>query len=98
MRVLVVEGEVRLAEMLRRGLVADGFTVEVEHDGDNGFHSAATGEFDALVLDIMLPGKMPTPCRIQTRPINDMSPPTTISAIRINPPRGNATVFGSIGV
>ncbi|BBE48884.1 MULTISPECIES: response regulator transcription factor [Rhodococcus] len=57
MRVLVVEDEVRLAEMLRRGLVADGFTVEVEHDGDNGFHSAATGEFDALVLDIMLPGK-----------------------------------------
>src|SRR3546814_9780057 len=57
MRVLVVEDEVRLAEMLRRGLVADGFTVEVEHDGDNGFHSVATGEFDALVLDIMLPGK-----------------------------------------
>ncbi|OZE81372.1 DNA-binding response regulator [Rhodococcoides fascians] len=57
MRVLVVEDEVRLAEMVRRGLVADGFTVEVEHDGDNGFHSAATGEFDVLVLDIMLPGR-----------------------------------------
>ena len=57
MRVLVVEDEVRLAEMVRRGLVAEGFTVEVEHDGDNGFHSAATGEFDVLVLDIMLPGK-----------------------------------------
>src|SRR5690349_20664938 len=57
MRVLVVEDEVRLAEMVRRGLVADGFTVEVEHDGDNGFHSAATGEFDVLVLDIMQPGR-----------------------------------------
>lgn len=57
MRVLVVEDEVRLAEMVRRGLVAEGFTVEVEHDGDNGFCSAATGEFDVLVLDIMLPGK-----------------------------------------
>lgn len=57
MRVLVVEDEVRLAEMVRRGLVAEGFTVEVEHDGDNGFHSAVTGEFDVLVLDIMLPGK-----------------------------------------
>ncbi|MDJ0361950.1 response regulator transcription factor [Rhodococcus sp. H29-C3] len=57
MRILVVEDEVRLAEMVRRGLVAEGFTVEVEHDGDEGFHTAVSGEFDALVLDIMLPGK-----------------------------------------
>ncbi|MEO7079140.1 MAG: response regulator transcription factor, partial [Rhodococcus sp. (in: high G+C Gram-positive bacteria)] len=42
MRVLVVEDEVRLAEMVRRGLVAEGFTVEVEHDGDDGFHTAVS--------------------------------------------------------
>ena len=57
MRVLVVEDEVDTAVTGRRALVAEGFTVEVEHDGDNGFCSAATGEFDVLVLDIMLPGK-----------------------------------------
>lgn len=57
MRVLVVEDEVRLAETVRRGLVAEGFVVEVEHDGDNGFHSAVSGDYDAIVLDIMLPGK-----------------------------------------
>ncbi|MGB7363043.1 MAG: response regulator transcription factor [Rhodococcus sp. (in: high G+C Gram-positive bacteria)] len=57
MRILVVEDEVRLAEMVRRGLVAEGHTVEVEHDGDEGFHTAATGDFDVIVLDIMLPGK-----------------------------------------
>ncbi|WP_415977498.1 response regulator transcription factor [Rhodococcus sp. 077-4] len=57
MRVLVVEDEVRLAEMVRRGLVAEGFVVEIEHNGDDGFHSAATGDFDVIVLDIMLPGK-----------------------------------------
>lgn len=57
MRVLVIEDEVRLAVTLRRGLVAEGFVVELEHDGDNGFHSAVSGEYDAIVLDIMLPGK-----------------------------------------
>nr|WP_296780641.1 response regulator transcription factor [Rhodococcus sp. (in: high G+C Gram-positive bacteria)] len=57
MRILLVEDEIRLAETVRRGLVAEGFTVEVEHDGDDGFHSAVSGDFDALVLDIMLPGK-----------------------------------------
>lgn len=57
MRVLVVEDEVRLAEMVRRGLVAEGIVVEVDNDGDEGYHSAVSGEFDAIVLDIMLPGK-----------------------------------------
>ncbi|MDJ0441414.1 response regulator transcription factor [Rhodococcus qingshengii] len=57
MRVLVVEDEVRLAETLRRGLVAEGFVVEVANNGDDGFHSAGAGDFDAIVLDIMLPGK-----------------------------------------
>ncbi|MBH0776687.1 response regulator transcription factor [Nocardia bovistercoris] len=57
MRVLVVDDEVRLAETLRRGLVAEGFVVEVANDGDEGFHLAVTGHYDVIVLDIMLPGK-----------------------------------------
>ncbi|MFB8280369.1 response regulator transcription factor [Nocardia colli] len=57
MRVLVVDDEVRLAEMLRRGLSAEGFVVELAHDGIDGLELAATGDFDVLVLDIMLPGK-----------------------------------------
>ncbi|CCQ13819.1 putative OmpR family two-component response regulator [Rhodococcus sp. AW25M09] len=57
MRVLLVEDEKRLAETVRRGLDAEGFVVDVEHNGLDGFHSAATGDFDAIVLDIMLPGK-----------------------------------------
>jgi two-component system OmpR family response regulator len=56
-RVLVVEDEIRLAEMIRRGLAAEGFVVDVEHRGDDGFQTASTDEFDAIVLDIMLPGK-----------------------------------------
>ncbi|MGN7132634.1 response regulator transcription factor [Rhodococcoides corynebacterioides] len=57
MRVLVVEDESRLAETVRRGLVAEGFVVEIAHDGDDGFHTALSGDFDAIVLDIMLPGR-----------------------------------------
>lgn len=57
MRVLLIEDEKRLAETVRRGLDAEGFVVDVEHDGLSGFHSALTGDFDAIVLDIMLPGK-----------------------------------------
>jgi two-component system OmpR family response regulator len=56
-RVLVVDDEIRLAETLRRGLSAQGFVVEVAHDGIKGLELAATGDFDVLVLDIMLPGK-----------------------------------------
>jgi two-component system, OmpR family, response regulator len=57
MRVLVVEDEVHLAETIRRGLVAEGFVVDVEHRGDDGFDTAVAESFDAIVLDIMLPRK-----------------------------------------
>ncbi|MFD6160609.1 response regulator transcription factor [Nocardia sp. NPDC060256] len=57
MRVLVIDDEVRLAETVRRGLTAEGFVVEVAHDGFDGLELAASGDYDVLVLDIMLPGK-----------------------------------------
>lgn len=57
MRVLLVEDETRLAETIRRGLDAEGFVVDIEHNGIDGFHSAVSGDYDAIVLDIMLPGK-----------------------------------------
>ena len=46
----------RLAETVRRGLVAEGFVVDVEHDGIDGLAAASTGDFDVAVVDIMLPG------------------------------------------
>jgi two-component system, OmpR family, response regulator len=55
MRLLVVEDEARLAQALRRGLSADGFAVEVASDGASGLELARFGDFDAVVLDIMLP-------------------------------------------
>src|SRR5215472_12022634 len=54
-RVLVVEDERRLAAAVRRGLQAEGFAVDVAHDGVDGLHLAREGAYDALVLDLMLP-------------------------------------------
>ena len=56
MRVLVVDDEVRLAQALRRGLQAEGFDVDVAHNGNDGFAMAQAGAYDAIVLDILLPG------------------------------------------
>ena len=56
MRVLLVEDEVRLAEAVQRGLAAEGFQVELAHEGQEGLFKATTGAYDVVVLDIMLPG------------------------------------------
>ena len=56
MRVLVVEDERSLAEGLRRGLEAEGFATDITHDGVDGLHMARERPYDAIVLDIMLPG------------------------------------------
>ncbi|MGA4545756.1 response regulator transcription factor [Uniformispora flossi] len=56
MRVLLVEDEVRLAEMVRQGLVDAGFNVDVEHTGPEGLWAATERTYDVVVLDIMLPG------------------------------------------
>ncbi|HEX7746231.1 MAG TPA: response regulator transcription factor [Micromonosporaceae bacterium] len=56
MRVLVVEDEPRLAEGLRAGLVADGFAVDLALTGTDGLWLAREEPFDAIVLDLMLPG------------------------------------------
>jgi DNA-binding response OmpR family regulator len=55
-RVLVVEDEVRLAEFIAEGLNDEGFDVEVVHDGLDGLWRARERPYDAIVLDILLPG------------------------------------------
>ncbi|WP_407566144.1 response regulator transcription factor [Streptomyces sp. 184] len=56
MRLLIVEDERRLATSLARGLAAEGFAVDVVHDGAEGLHRATETDYDLIVLDIMLPG------------------------------------------
>ena len=55
MRILVVEDETTMAESLRAGLVAEGFAVDVAHDGETGLWLAQEATYDAIVLDLMLP-------------------------------------------
>jgi two-component system OmpR family response regulator len=56
MRVLVVDDEVRLADGVRRGLEAEGWAVDVAHDGIDGLWHAREFRYDAVVLDLMMPG------------------------------------------
>ncbi|MGI8457518.1 MAG: response regulator transcription factor [Propionibacteriaceae bacterium] len=56
MKVLLVEDEHRLAGVVKEGLVAEGFAVDVVSDGVTGLWAATENGYDAIVLDIMLPG------------------------------------------
>ena len=55
-RILLVDDEERMVAALRRGLAAEGFVVESATDGTAGLQLAQHGDFDAVVLDVMLPG------------------------------------------
>ncbi|CAA9293124.1 MAG: Two-component transcriptional response regulator, LuxR family [uncultured Friedmanniella sp.] len=55
-RVLLVDDEERMVTALRRGLTAEGFAVQCAATGPDGLRQARSGDFDAVVLDVMLPG------------------------------------------
>ncbi len=57
MKILVVEDDKKLGGFVRKGLEAQGFVVDFSADGNEGFTLATTRSYDALVLDIMLPGR-----------------------------------------
>jgi two-component system OmpR family response regulator len=60
MRILVVEDSPRILNFLRKGLTEEGYSVETAADGDAGFAKAREQEFDAAVVDVMLPGRSGT--------------------------------------
>jgi DNA-binding response OmpR family regulator len=55
-RLLVVEDEIGLANSLKKGLEAQGFAVDLAHDGTDGLWLAREHDYDAILLDVMLPG------------------------------------------
>ena len=57
MHLLVVEDDRALADLVRRGLTQERHVVDVAHDGTAGWERAASGAYDALILDLMLPGR-----------------------------------------
>jgi two-component system, OmpR family, response regulator len=56
MRVLVVEDELKMASLLRRGLVEEGYAADVARTGNDALWMARATDYDAIVLDLMLPG------------------------------------------
>jgi heavy metal response regulator len=55
MRILVVEDDKKVASFLRRGLSEESYAVDVAHDGETGTHQAENFDYDAVILDLMLP-------------------------------------------
>ncbi len=57
MKLLVIEDEKKIATLINKGLREQGYTADVVHDGDEGLERAVNQQYDAIVLDIMLPGR-----------------------------------------
>ena len=55
MRILVVEDEKKIAALIKRGLKEEGYAADVAHDGIEGEFLASTNQYDAIILDVMLP-------------------------------------------
>lgn len=56
MKILIIEDEVKTIDYLKRGPTEQGYSVDAATDGLDGLHLASTGDYDAIILDIMLPG------------------------------------------
>ncbi|MEO5949386.1 MAG: response regulator transcription factor [Candidatus Saccharimonas sp.] len=55
MKILVVDDEVRIARAIKQGLEQEGYAVDMAHDGEDGYNAAHSDEYDAIVLDVMMP-------------------------------------------
>lgn len=55
MKILIIEDELKVAEVLRRGLVEEGYETELAYDGEIGLRLAQTGNYDLILLDVNLP-------------------------------------------
>jgi DNA-binding response OmpR family regulator len=80
MRVFVVEDEKKTASFIRKALQAEGFAVDVCHNGDEAWAAARATAFDAIVLDIMLPGRDGLSLLRQLRERQNATPVLLLSA------------------
>ncbi|MBF0512034.1 MAG: response regulator transcription factor [Candidatus Omnitrophica bacterium] len=55
MRILVIEDEVKIAQFIKRGLKEEGYAIDTAQDGQEGYSLAGSNEYDAIILDLMLP-------------------------------------------
>lgn len=61
MRILVIEDEVKLAQSLQRGLGAEGYVIDIAYDSDQADVLASSTDYDAIIVDWMIPGKYDGP-------------------------------------
>ncbi|MFC1435532.1 response regulator transcription factor [Streptacidiphilus sp. N1-3] len=80
MRVLVVDDDARLVELLRQGLRAEGCAVDAAGDGLTGIAMAAEGDYDVIVLDVMLPGMNGYKVCAHLRQVGNLTPILMLSA------------------
>jgi two-component system copper resistance phosphate regulon response regulator CusR len=80
MRILIVEDEKKVADILARGLKAERFAVDVCHDGQSGWESANTYNYDVIILDLMLPGLTGTEILERVRQKNSLVPILMLTA------------------
>ena len=82
MRVLVVEDELRLAENIAKGLhESSGYAVDVTHDGEEAMTFCWTGNYDLIILDLMLPNRSGEEILGQIRAAKDITPVLILTAI-----------------
>lgn len=80
MHILVVEDEKKTAAFIRKALLAEGFAVDVVHNGDEVAHLVSTTSFDAIVMDIMLPKRDGISALRQLRSRKNTTPVLLLSA------------------
>ena len=80
MRVLIVEDEKKMASFVKKALQAEGFAVDAVHTGNDGLALAQTTPYDAMVLDIMLPGRDGLSVVKQLRSARNATPVLLLSA------------------
>lgn len=82
MRLLLVEDEVKLAEVLKIGLTKKGYAVDIMHDGEKAFNRIALNhmDYDLVILDLMLPGKDGASITKEMRAVDIITPVLILTA------------------
>jgi DNA-binding response OmpR family regulator len=81
MRILIIEDEQKVAAFIQKGLEQEGYAVDVAHDGEEGAYQTENFEYDAVILDLMLP-KLPGLGVLKRIRARDLSLPVLILTAR----------------